>query len=1257
MQEYFTERQERSDLVMTLAGTRSVSNTDVEGSSDGGSKINSKETSRYDLKSSSEMYQDQVTNGYSDSYTIGHTETSSKENSQTDTISNTLSNTWTKEHGWSQEESKSNTVSNGRTFGKSASNTNTKEVSVEDSKTISKDNTISKVNSKSITYSVNQQLTNNPSNDGCYEYEVTPRLKSEAIVWACGVNDNYDGDHVEFYTTEISHNDGDNFIINKTGCSSREKSEFGIFDNNLYNLIMASGNEVGNFMITGDELIAPTFDISGTDYSKSMISTNNPKNRWYFGILPSGRLALCKNTFDEKHMFWYTETAIPNTDDLNASKIDLKFKISENGHLVMTAKNILKEYDIKDDDLYKVDISQEIVIWNSLPKDLPFTVGYRGTRGYTLMIVEKSKSDCKIILYDGLFSQIWKISSNTGTSYQGYSFLLEYNLPLKFKTKRSNKFDKHNYISNSVSNNKKYPSELDFKCDFKINEEEAIVSDNGVYKAYLQPSGNLVIKEYERTLWSTNTANVGPFSSPYTLSFSPIGEMIIRDKQITTTSKYITTSTKSTTSISSTTTTLIKTNTITKTTETNLSKPTSNIENLVIPKTDDHQYYKLKLTDNGELKIIDNNNNIIWSSLFVRQNNFHMRYVEPLVYSISSCNEKLRLPYIYNIHSYEQPNHENIKVDPYFNNLIPGERLVYEYDANVFLALNDTHLTWNTYGDESVVAECSKTKELKLLSSGLYLYCENNKITLTSLDDVGDNNEENIYTITIKKNVRNFDFKLIIMDMKTHDVIRGYNPVKFLNSLEEREHKYMGKIDISNTLTMYDKLYSKEGDGKYVYLSNDFGLRLFGKGAFVEIYELKIKNNRFIMNNNIIVNNIPNMKLEYYSKPNALVLSNNTDIIWKYPGYLDCNVLSSSNDECRDIYSLSPIYEKDGKIPWLQLSTQGMLYRRYGMPLLDINSYLNTNEIIYSINLTKDGDILVNNNLSLHREYYKPENSYSLELINNDLTLVLKSSRGEYKWCNNYIFNRPLYSSTIHIGDSFQEGEMLYCNSYSLIILDGKLLYRNHINITEEVVFEIPNIRITSLSITDRNIVLLSDKKVQYVLTENLAKSNTNSFLSCGFPDNSVYWDDGNGKVLWKYSINNSSNSKSDAIWLYNRYYNKCLYAELNEMITYEDCKNKDKYKWYYENIDGDTYFKSAYKENLCMRVNKNRIVLGNCDNNAVMKYIKTSKFIKRNDKCVSGIDDNDDLDSQFYVKLNNCDRHNKKQLWEFISDINDISN
>jgi len=54
-------------------------------------------------------------------------------------------------------------------------------------------------------------------------------------------------------------------------------------------------------------------------------------------------------------------------------------------------------------DLYTVDKSQYIVILDSLPKHLPFNVGYYGTTGYTLMInPQDDGADCEVFLYDSL---------------------------------------------------------------------------------------------------------------------------------------------------------------------------------------------------------------------------------------------------------------------------------------------------------------------------------------------------------------------------------------------------------------------------------------------------------------------------------------------------------------------------------------------------------------------------------------------------------------------------------------------------------------------------------------------------------------------------------------------------------------------------------------------------------------------------------------------------------------------------------------
>jgi hypothetical protein len=538
MQVYFTEREERASLVMALAGTRSNSHTDVEGSSNGGAKINSKEDSEYNSHSHSVMEQNETTKGYSKAYTLGHNESSSKEDSKSDTISNLLSNSYTSENGWTIEQSSSSTNSNGRTFGNSYSNSVMKELSVENAKTKSIDNAVNRISSETVTFQISQSITNQPVDGGCYSYEVTPIFLSEATVWACGVNDGLRGDHVEFYTSEFTKYQSNKFIINKTDCSYKENVQgFHILENDILKTKIDPQRGVSNFMVMGDVLKAPNPKVSegnGINYFGSYISTLNPSNPWFFGILETGQLVICHKEFNKKHIRWYSTTTIPDTEDINAYELNVEFKIANNGHLIMTAENILDDYTIEEDDIYKVDTSQEIVIWDSLPKHLPFNVGHFGDNGYTLMIkeIDNGKS-CEVILYDGLLSPVWRIkpsNSNYGADiYRGYAFPIEYNLPLKVDTaKAETNYDIHNYININVKN--KYESELPFKCDIIFNENEKMVSKNGKYSFYLQPSGNLVVKENDRTMWSSDTAFVEPFESPFTLSLSPIGELILRDK-------------------------------------------------------------------------------------------------------------------------------------------------------------------------------------------------------------------------------------------------------------------------------------------------------------------------------------------------------------------------------------------------------------------------------------------------------------------------------------------------------------------------------------------------------------------------------------------------------------------------------------------------------------------------------------------------------------------------------------------------------
>ncbi|KAG4082586.1 hypothetical protein H8356DRAFT_1385208, partial [Neocallimastix lanati (nom. inval.)] len=80
------------------------------------------------------------------------------------------------------------------------------------------------------------------------------------------------------------------------------------------------------------------------------------------------------------------------------------------------------------------------------------------------------------------------------------------------------------------------------------------------------------------------------------------------------------------------------------------------------------------------------------------------------------------------------------------------------------------------------------------------------------------------------KNLRNNEYKLIIMDMNTHKIEWGNTPIELLDSVEEREYKDRDDIiDVANTFTTYDRSMSIQSDGKYAYISNNYGLNLIGK--------------------------------------------------------------------------------------------------------------------------------------------------------------------------------------------------------------------------------------------------------------------------------------------------------------------------------------------------------------------------------------------------------------------------------------------
>ncbi|KAL6612872.1 hypothetical protein U3516DRAFT_869169, partial [Neocallimastix sp. 'constans'] len=187
------------------------------------------------------------------------------------------------------------------------------------------------------------------------------------------------------------------------------------------------------------------------------------------------------------------------------------------------------------------------------------------------------------------------------------------------------------------------------------------------------------------------------------------------------------------------------------------------------------------------------------------------------------------------------------------------------------------------------------------------------------------------YTLTVKENLRNKDFKIIIMDMKSHTIEWAYEPIKRLTLLENKESVYMDKIIIANNFTTCDRLYSKTEKDKFVYISNDYGLQLIDKGYLTHVYQMSINEIAFTINKNVIINNVRNMKLEY---------------------------------------------DKKNEHPWLQLTSNGKLYGSFQLELLNNQHYLNITDPIYSLKFNNTGYIVINDDKYLHKEFYKSEDYY-----------------------------------------------------------------------------------------------------------------------------------------------------------------------------------------------------------------------------------------------------------------------------------------
>jgi len=470
----------------------------------------------------------------------------------------------------------------------------------------------------------------------------------------------------------------------------------------------------------------------------------------------------------------------------------------------------------------------------------------------------------------------------------------------------------------------------------------------------------------------------------------------------------------------------------------------------------------------------------------------------------------------------------------YCKNLLPGEDLLSEFGAKLSVMKYDV-LFYHNNDDDKVSADVIENcdyyggiDELKLEKDGLNLYCVNDDHVkhIARIETPRDLSSFEYYRLTIKYKKPEMEKpNLMIINTKNSEAIWGYYPIRFLSSLKQvnkiKTDNY-GRIYEDNTLSIFDKMRSTEGDENYIYLSLEDGLKLKDKNVN-GIYNMKIENNNFLINDKIIIKNKNKLELTYNGISNKLIMNNKThENIWELYGSKKCDKIISTNKNCNTFYTYNQINITDTNEVFKFIDntleySKGPNNKKLNK--FNISKYTGITEPLFSINLNSDGSIGLNNNqYFIHKEYFVTDKYYKLESIGGNL--ILSSSTGEFKWAlNKYISNREYDTDIINIDDSFSENEMIYCGDYSVIILGGQLLYRDHKAKTSTVIkFSRTDNYLTSISVNADSIVFYGEESVGRIF-EKISPygRNFNSSLRCEKRNRGIVWDNGDGKILWSY--------------------------------------------------------------------------------------------------------------------------------------------
>ncbi|KAG4082338.1 hypothetical protein H8356DRAFT_1386383 [Neocallimastix lanati (nom. inval.)] len=216
----------------------------------------------------------------------------------------------------------------------------------------------------------------------------------------------------------------------------------------------------------------------------------------------------------------------------------------------------------------------------------------------------------------------------------------------------------------------------------------------------------------------------------------------------------------------------------------------------------------------------------------------------------------------------------------------------------------------------------------------------------------------------------------------------------------------------------------------------------------------------------------------------------------------------------------------------------------------------------------------------------------------------------------------------------------------------------------------------TCISYNDNNELILSDCSDESVLYYDDIFKNLEISDKCigiidennsdSYPYINLENCETNSNILWDFSDvipskavtptkTTTSTPTASSVWLYNENTELCLHVFGYEgnIPTYEECGNTDDFKWYYIKVKEGSFFKSKENPELCLRVDdedESKIIMGNCDSNAIFLYNNIYKSIESKkcpDNCIGNPNFSNVKNVKNKVSLYDCNNEVRDdQMW-----------